>query len=609
MILLKLFSDFALSLAPALANHLWQSTVVAAIAALLTLAFRKDHARIRYGIWLAASLKFLVPFALLSSLGSHLPQRHTTMVQPAVYSAVQSAGNPVQLPAVTSVQAKESLEKISILPHVIAPVWFCGCAALLFLWIARWRRIRLLLRASTALMSGRVVELLRRMEARAGIRSPLPVFLSETAMEPGIFGVRKPVLLWPAGIATHLEDSHIESILAHELCHVRRYDNLAAVLHMFVETIFWFHPMVWWIGTRLVEERERACDEEVLIAGSDPHTYAESILKICAHCIGSPLTCVSGITGADLKKRVAQIMDSHRSMQLTVAKKALLCASLFATIATPVAYGLAHLTSLRAQLLHADGVLPTFDLATIKPSRADAKGDGISLDPGRFRTRNTSAKGLIQFAFSVSNDSQMGDLPSWTKQEHFDIETRNDEKEVAELKKLPPDLMIRQQRLRLQSLLAQRFNLKVHFESRKLPVLALTIAKGSQPKLAEVPPSALPTDSSFTMKPTEGVRYTTIHGNNGQMESTAVSMSLFAGWIARQDEAHSRLVVDQTGLTGKYDFKLHYLPEGATPEQSANSSEPAFSTALREQLGFQLIPATADVEVLVVDHIDHPTEN
>lgn len=78
-----------------------------------------------------------------------------------------------------------------------------------------------------------------------------------------------------------LTDAQLESVIAHELCHVRRHDNLAAALHMLVEAVFWFHPLVWWIGARLVDERERACDEEVVRLGSDPQIYAESILKVC----------------------------------------------------------------------------------------------------------------------------------------------------------------------------------------------------------------------------------------------------------------------------------------------------------------------------------------
>ena len=85
------------------------------------------------------------------------------------------------------------------------------------------------------------------------------------------------MLYLPPGIADHLDDAQLKAIVAHEQCHIRRRDNLTAALHMLVEAVFWFHPLVWWIGTRLVEERERACDEEVVRTGSDPEVYAESM--------------------------------------------------------------------------------------------------------------------------------------------------------------------------------------------------------------------------------------------------------------------------------------------------------------------------------------------
>jgi len=76
---------------------------------------------------------------------------------------------------------------------------------------------------------------------------------------------------------------------------IRRRDNLFAAIHMIVEALFWFHPLVWWIGARLVDERERACDEEVVRLGADPHQYAEGILRTCEYAVESPLACVAGV--------------------------------------------------------------------------------------------------------------------------------------------------------------------------------------------------------------------------------------------------------------------------------------------------------------------------
>ncbi len=119
------------------------------------------------------------------------------------------------------------------------------------------------------------------------------------------------MLVWPEGISEHLDDSHLDAIVAHELWHVRRRDNLVATVHMLVEALFWFHPLVWWVGAKMVEERERACDEQVLELGSERHVYAESILRVCEFCAAYPVPCVSWVTGADLKKRIVHIMSRN----------------------------------------------------------------------------------------------------------------------------------------------------------------------------------------------------------------------------------------------------------------------------------------------------------
>ena len=163
----------------------------------------------------------------------------------------------------------------NLLPTILVAMWFCGCVMVLLMWYARWRRISAALREAAPLREGREVDALRRAERMLGIRKPIDLLMSPATLEPGIFGIVKPALVWPKGISEHLQDAHLEAILAHEVWHVRRRDNLAAAIHMVVEAIFWFHPLVWWLGSRLVDERERACDEEVLEWGSERQVYAE----------------------------------------------------------------------------------------------------------------------------------------------------------------------------------------------------------------------------------------------------------------------------------------------------------------------------------------------
>ena len=136
-------------------------------------------------------------------------------------------------------------------------------------------------RAAAPVESGREVDALRLIERAVGVATPIRLVQTDSALEPGVFGVRRPILVWPRAIDERLDERQLATILAHEVAHVRRRDNLAAMLHMAVTAIFWFHPLVWWIGARLVDERERACDEVVVRLGSEPRVYAETILTTC----------------------------------------------------------------------------------------------------------------------------------------------------------------------------------------------------------------------------------------------------------------------------------------------------------------------------------------
>jgi bla regulator protein BlaR1 len=348
----KYFTEMTAAVAPTMANHLWQSTVFMVLAAIVTLALRKNQARIRHSVWMAASLKFLIPFSLLIGVGSRLASPHVSRsAGNGLYSAIKKFGQPFTFVIVAPATHEwNATYLLTLLPGVIAAVWLCGLVTVLIFWTIRWRRVVAAVRHSTAMDQGREVAALRQLEKIGGVREPMTLLLSRnSALEPGVFGIFRPVLLWPAKISEHLEDSHLRAILAHEVAHVRRRDNLAAALHMAVEAIFWFHPMVWWLGTRLVEERELACDEGVLQLGNPPSIYAESILKTCKFCVESPLACVSGVTGAELKKRIVRIMTPTPAEKLSPGKKLLLASVGLGTIVGPVLFGLWQTSPVSAQ--------------------------------------------------------------------------------------------------------------------------------------------------------------------------------------------------------------------------------------------------------------------
>jgi beta-lactamase regulating signal transducer with metallopeptidase domain len=304
----------------ALLDHLWQSTLFAICAWSLTLVLRKNGAHLRHAVWLLASIKFLIPFSLLTMLGQQLkPYIGIENVPPLGLGA-----DDLSILLAAPVRAIGA-EPIGVLWSSIATtVWLIGFLTLSFRWLVRWRGVREILRAAVP----------------TAIAAPMPVRTSTGLREPGVVGIVRPVLLLPAEITTRLTPPQLEAVLRHEVCHVRRHDNLTSAIHMLVEAIFWFHPLVWWIGAHMLEERERACDESVVRSGSDPRTYAEGILRVCRSYLASDLACVAGVSGADLKLRLEAIMTKDVK-ELGRGKRFALGVLALAAISVPVMVGLA----------------------------------------------------------------------------------------------------------------------------------------------------------------------------------------------------------------------------------------------------------------------------
>jgi len=342
-------------------DHLWQSTLFAAALGLLTLAFRKNAAAVRYGLWFAASVKFLLPFSALMALGGFLFRPLAPAYPaPAVFYRMVAVAQPfsdAHSAVVTS--AARNLHVTALL----FGLWFCGFAALSGLWLIRWARLGAMVRDARDVSTA----------------PPLPVKASTALLEPGLVGTWRPVLLLPEGILQRLSPQEMRAIEAHERCHFRRRDNLTAAIHMLITNLFWFHPLLWWLGGRLVAERERACDESVLDAGNDPATYADSILKVCAFTMQSPLVCAAGVSGASLKQRMEMIMENRTTLRLNAAKKSLLLAIAATFVAVPVLIGQASSSDAAQREATPSSQLVQERLAEQRQPRTQ-----VALDPARF---------------------------------------------------------------------------------------------------------------------------------------------------------------------------------------------------------------------------------
>lgn len=623
----------AIDLLRAFANHLWQTTLFGVAACAFGLLLRNAPARVRSWIWLAASLKFLVPFSLLIALGGVIASTRpaSRALEPASFYSVDSLSQPFtytpegmthgpQALSASRLASSETSRRVAIGG---ACLWLAGMLVVLGRWAGAWRRVRATLRRAQLATSGREWELLRATEGAMRMKRPIPLLFSESALEPGIFGIARPKLVWPRSISEKLSEEQIQAILVHELAHVRRRDNLAAAVQMMVEAVFWFHPLVWWLGRQMLNDRERACDEAVVLLGSVPETYAEAILQACRFSLESPLACVAGISGAELKERVQRIVTAEPVRALGRGRRAVLGGLGAAAVLVPVIFGFVDAPRVRAGLQDptTDKAQFSFEVATVKPGDQNATQRSLLMSPGKLEVQNMPLKMVLMFAFDAKSESQISGLPDWVNSATYSIEAKEDAATATALDKLPRDERTKQVQLMLQALLADRFHLKVSHVAKELPVYALVVAKGG-PKVKATPVSAAEPPHEPDPLPAPEAAPKLGKGmvlmRPGQVEASEMGMDMLAsGILSRMPEVGNRVVVDKTGLTGKYDFTLKWTPDNApapgTPEADNGTPKadapPGLFTALEEQLGLKLEAQKGSVETLVIDSIDRPTAN
>jgi uncharacterized protein (TIGR03435 family) len=263
---------------------------------------------------------------------------------------------------------------------------------------------------------------------------------------------------------------------------------------------------------------------------------------------------------------------------------------------------------LRGQVLHGDSPLPSFDVATIRPSKADSLRTVRSASG--LQMFDVTVRYVMEQAYNIpwtngSKDRIRGG-PGWMDSDHYDVDAKIAGEAAATLEQMPEAQRRRQMNLRLQTLLADRLKLKVHFETREEPVFAIMTAKNG-PKFT--PASSAEGEQGQGIS----VRYS---GNTAQMTAKAATLAELAYWLTGYSEMGGQTVVDQAGLTQRYDFVLNWTRERALSggeqngEADASASRgPALFTALQEQLGLRLVNTKGPVEIIVVDSIERPTEN
>jgi bla regulator protein blaR1 len=251
---------------------------------------------------------------------------------------------------------------------------------------------------------------------------------------------------------------------------------------------------------------------------------------------------------------------------------------------------------------------PSFEVASIK---RDKSGGRTRINPGpggRFTARNAPLQMLITTAYSL-RDFQLTQAPGWLMSERYDVEA-----------KMQGDPSFAAMRLMLQTLFEDRLRLKLHRETKELPVYALVVGKPgklheSEGACSQVPGAAAPPGK-------QPLPLCDILARPGRMDATRASMGGPLGLAEVLSHLTDRLVVDKTGLTGKYDFKLEWAPQpdefppppgdappGVLSPSPADPNGPSLFTALQEQLGLKLESQKGPVEIMVIDHVERPSEN
>ena len=598
-----------------------KATVTLAVALAVTRLARRSRAAARHVLLVAAFVVLLVlPAAsfMMPSRGMTLPDiPAASSVPAAAVLPVMTTPTPPRLAAQESVDAPRTDSGIPA-SALLWAIWAAGVMLCLLPVLAGTWHLRALRRSGSPCAHGDA--LLRALSAEAGLRRSIAVRVHESIPGPMTYGTLRPVILLPLD-AERWTDDELNRAMIHELEHVRRGDWLSQYMARIVSALYWFHPLVWMAWRRLSLEAERACDDAVL-KRSEATAYAHQLVLLAERLATTdtpPLLAMAACR--DLSTRVRAVLDGAqargRAGTLSVAT-AIVAAALFIA-------GVAPLRAVRqAQAPSEAAQQPplAFEAASVKPNKSGDQERYIRIEPSGsgMTVVNMQLRELITFAYQIQR-FQLEGGPDWVASDRFDILARSERAvPVTGAFFSGQDAL----RMMMRTLLADRFKLAMHKETKELPIFELVLARPDRklgPNLrpakvdcaaqaAAAAKGAAPPASSGQPGPGScllNINPISIRGGGATM---AMLGNLLVG-------AAQRLVIDRTGLAGNWDFEVKYTPDQSQlpPGMSladapgVDPNGPSLFTALEEQLGLKLRPARGPVEVLVIDSVQQPTPN
>lgn len=459
------------------------------------------------------------------------------------------------------------------------------------------------------------LRLLRGSRAAGLVRGEIEIRESGRIGAPATLGTVRPAIVLPLDWR-EWESARLEAVLAHERSHVQRRDPLAQLLSGIHRALLWASPLSWFLHRRIVQTAEEASDDAAVAAIHDRVSYAETLLDFMRRGVWN-----SGFTGVSMArygspvKRIRRILDSTAHSRGVTGRGV----AAIVALASPLVYAIAT-----AQ------VRPQFDAADVHFSAASTGGarggaQGGTMRAGIYQIQTATMVDLIKAAYDIDADKVLGG-PSWLELDRYDVFAKGPDPASTDMA-----------RLMLQSLLADRFKLVLHKDSRPLPGFALTVGKGATPKLKRAGGSGS-TGCRMTPQYTEaelGARRQalTLAGENRviiQNYSYAcqnMTMAAFAEGIRSMvgvqqyfDAGNSPIlplgsgvaVVDQTGLSGEWDFSFKYSqkPPPSAAILGIDGENITIFDAIEKQLGLKLEAARIPTPVIIVDSVNRkPTDN
>jgi uncharacterized protein (TIGR03435 family) len=561
-------------------NTLWQSAIViGAVWTGLRFSQIRLNAATRYVIWWITLVAVLtLPWIHRSSPAPERPQRPAA---PALQHEL-----PAQVAPPLTRTVPDALVTVTNQRTAKWPLWVFAIWSFVFVWHV--------FRMTCSYFYLRGVK--RRATSHAyplpPVRRKLRLLVSTEIASPMAAGFLRPAVLIPDHLRGQLTPEEFHCVVLHECAHLARYDDWLNIVGRSAGALAALHPVVGWILRQIEREREVACDDWVVARTGAAHSYAEALTRIAELRINARNTVLASrifSSRSRLRDRVEMLVRHGRVFTPAAARKAISLAVL----------ALASLAAGAALAPHwiAFAQRPEFEVASVKENTTNVYPDFRPRRSGElFMMHNTRIFALVNYAYNITSTNYQVDgydrFPESDK--WYDIDAR-----------IPNGATDEQVRLMVQSLLEDRFKFKAHRENREIAQYALVVDKG-RAKLS--PATDRPMDLTIEgrrISQPEGTCSVSLWREGARWTCKAVSIDKI---IATAGQTMRAPVVDRTGLNGSYDVNVRFIPDNRRLDPDAPFG-PTFEQALREELGLRLEKGKGEIQVLVIDHMEKPSEN